>query len=142
MLQYTSYSVLPRYASSVPDNFSIGACYAIILESNHWIRQPRKGGGSKISFSHSFCQKFNSLMFSNHVWPIDEQNIVPISPNTRFSCAQRAFPLRHSFKMLCVAHISDHSLRQASNPRRINLSIPRASLTWPNTGSTVWPPSL
>lgn len=52
---------------------------------------------------------------------------------------QQALPLRHSFRRLCVAHISDHSPRHASMPRCINRSKPRTSLICPNTGSTVWP---
>ena len=44
---------------------------------------------------------------------------------------------RHSFSTLWVAQINFHSASHARSPRRANLLAPRASLIWPNTGSTI-----
>ena len=49
----------------------------------------------------------------------------------------RVVRCRNSFRRLCVAHISFHSEVVFSKPRKRNLRMPRASLIWPNTGSTV-----
>jgi hypothetical protein len=49
----------------------------------------------------------------------------------------RAFPLRQSFRRLCVPQITFHSDWQLASPRRWNRSIPRHVLVWPNTGSMI-----
>ena len=82
---------------------------------------------------------FMKISFFSYCSSKTQLQIVKKRPFYQF---QQTLPLRHNFRRLCVAHIRDHSLRHASNPRRINLSIPRASLICPNTGSTVWPRSL
>ena len=79
---------------------------------------------------------FMKISFFSYCSSKTQLQIVKKRPFYQF---QQTFPLRHNFKRLCVAHISDHSLRQASNPLLINLSKPRTSLICPNTGSTVLP---
>lgn len=41
------------------------------------------------------------------------------------SQTQAAWPLRHSFKILCVVQMNNHSPRAASSPRRTKRTIPR-----------------
>ena len=103
----------------------------MILESNRWIRWLCEGDGSIFSFSYRIlaCRPH----FTGWATKIIGQ-FAAKRPTCQF---QQAFPLRHSFNKLCVAQISDHSLRQASNPRRMKPSKPRTSLICPNTGSTV-----
>ena len=83
-------------------------------------------------------QHFANFISPNYILSVERPKLQSLFAEKHlFYQFQQAFPLRHSFNKLCVAQISDHSLRQASNPRRMKRSKPRTSLICPNTGSTV-----
>ncbi len=68
-------------------------------------------------------------------WDTDAVRGVTIYPVTHQF--QRAFPLRHSFRRLCVPQMTFHSDWQFAKPRCWNRSIPRHVFVWPNTGSMI-----